>query len=78
MEHIVVAIDEICKKNQYVSCKSFAELLDARLPYNLFIMKLTAIVKDMLNEARKQSQLDDCKILEGIIGDLESSLEYDV
>ncbi|MCE4607268.1 MAG: hypothetical protein F7B59_08100 [Desulfurococcales archaeon] len=78
MEHIVSAISEICEKNKYSSCKEFIELLDSKLPYNLFIMKLADITRKMADEARKTGQSDDHEILEGIIGDLEPSIEYDV
>ncbi|MEB3756028.1 MAG: hypothetical protein GSR79_04130 [Desulfurococcales archaeon] len=78
MEHIVSTINEICNKHEYSSCKEFMDLLDSKVPYNLFVMKLADITREIIKEAKKTGRYNDYEILEGIIGDLESSIEYDI
>ena len=78
MEYVIEAILEICEKHNYASCKEFKELLDTRLPYNLFNAKLVDIARKMLEESKLTGKEEDAMVLEGLIGDLEASIEYDV
>ncbi|MEB3758017.1 MAG: hypothetical protein GSR82_02800 [Desulfurococcales archaeon] len=78
MEYVIEAILEICEKHNYTSCKEFKELLDARLPYNLFNVKLIDIARKMLEESKSKGSKEDANVLEGLIGDLEASIEYDI
>ena len=78
MEYVVKALLEICEKRKYTSCKELRELLDARLPYNLFNLKLIDISRKILEESKSRGCKEDANILEGLIGDLEASIEYDI
>jgi hypothetical protein len=78
MEYVIKALMEICEKHGYKSCKEFKELLDTRLPYNLFNVKLIDVARKILEESRLQGNKEDSSTLEGLIGDLEASIEYDV
>ncbi len=78
MEYVIETILEICEKHNYTSCKEFRELLDTHLPYNLFNVKLIDITRKMLEESRSKGNEEDADILEGLIGDLEASIEYDI
>ena len=78
MEYVIRIILEICERHNYTSCKEFKELLDARLPYNLFNTKLIDIARKMLEESKLVGNKEDANILESLIGDLEASIEYDI
>ncbi len=66
MEYIISKIGEICKNRQYNSCKEFTELLDSRLSYNLFIIKIAGIIREMIGETKMLITLMTMKSLKGL------------